>query len=228
MVRAGYAGDPAPTRTLTPADHAAHCAALLEALGVDRAHVVGHSSGCTVALQLAVDQPGRVADLVLSEPPSIPVLIDPADGPLVGASMGPVIGSAVAAAQRGDDQTAYTAFMNAVCGPAHREVVAAALGAEAVRHAERESRTFFTNEMPGVHGWSFDEQVAARITQPVLLVQGGASPPPVHRLVDRLCGLLPRATVSTIADDDHLLPLRNPDELGDLIAGFARQHPITA
>ena len=168
-----------------------------------------------------------VAGLVLLEPPSIPVLIDPANGPLVGASMGPVISGATAAAQRGDDQTAYTAFMDAVCGPAHREVVAAALGAEAVRHADRESRTFFTNEMPGVHSWSFDEQVAAWITQPVLLVQGGASPPPIHRLVDRLRGLLPHALTSTIAGDDHLLPLRSPDAVSDLIASFARRHPIT-
>jgi pimeloyl-ACP methyl ester carboxylesterase len=48
---------------------ARNCAALLEALGIDRAHVVGRSSGCTVAMQLAVGHPQLAADLVLSEPP---------------------------------------------------------------------------------------------------------------------------------------------------------------
>ena len=228
VVRAGYAGGPAPARILTPADHAAHCAALLEALGIDRAHVVGHSSGCTVAMQLAVDRPQLVADLVLSEPPLTPVLIDPADGEGVGATLGRAIGSAIAAAESGDDAAAFAAFMNAVCGRAHREVLTAVLGPSAVASAEHESRTFFANELPGVHRWSFDRQIAARITHPVLLVKGGASPPPVHRLIARLDGLLPHSAVATIDRDDHLLPLRNPDTFGELIAAFARRHPITA
>jgi pimeloyl-ACP methyl ester carboxylesterase len=220
LVRAGYGDGPAPTRTLTPADHAAHCAALIDALGLGRAHVVAHSSGAAVAMQLAVYRPELVSSLVLSEPPMVEGLIDPADGELVGAMLGPAIEGAVGAAQRGDDAAAFAAFMGAVCGPAHRDVLVSALGAAAVESAERESRTFFTNELPGVGGWSFDDHVAARITQPVLLVQGGASPPPVHRLIARLARLLPAAEVATIDGDDHLLPLRSPDALATLIASF--------
>ena len=105
-------------------------------------------------------------------------------------------------------------------------MVAAALGTDAVERAERESRAFFTGGLDGAHGWAFDEEVAARIVRPVLLVQGGATPPPVHRLVARLEGLLPDATVSTVADEDHLLPLRSPGALGELIAALARRHQV--
>jgi pimeloyl-ACP methyl ester carboxylesterase len=41
---------------------------LLDHLGVDRAHVVGHSLGGAIALELAAQHPTRVASLVLLEP----------------------------------------------------------------------------------------------------------------------------------------------------------------
>jgi pyruvate dehydrogenase E2 component (dihydrolipoamide acetyltransferase) len=43
-------------------------AAFLDGLGVARAHLVGHSLGAAVAAQLALDQPERVAGLVLVAP----------------------------------------------------------------------------------------------------------------------------------------------------------------
>ena len=52
---------------MSVADHAADAAALLDHLGIARAHVVGHSSGAAVAAQLALDEPDRVATLVLLE-----------------------------------------------------------------------------------------------------------------------------------------------------------------
>ena len=42
--------------------------AFLDELGVERAHLVGHSLGAAVAAQLALDQPERVAGLVLVAP----------------------------------------------------------------------------------------------------------------------------------------------------------------
>jgi pimeloyl-ACP methyl ester carboxylesterase len=44
-----------------------HTAALLDALDIERAHCVGYSMGGDVALQLALDRPGLVDHLVLSQ-----------------------------------------------------------------------------------------------------------------------------------------------------------------
>lgn len=64
----GWSGSSHTPPPVTISDHAADATGLLSHLGVGSAHVVGHSSGASVALQLAVDHPGFVHTLVLLEP----------------------------------------------------------------------------------------------------------------------------------------------------------------
>jgi pimeloyl-ACP methyl ester carboxylesterase len=219
VVRAGYTGTPAPAG-LTIADHARHCAALLEQLHASPAHLVGHSSGVLLALEVALQRPDLVASLTLSEPPLVLDLVAPEDRDAVAAGLGPVVGAAVAAAARGDLATAADTFLGAVCGPRYRDVLTAVLGAEGTWRAEQGCGYFFSDEIPASHAWRFSPQDAARIRRPVLLVQGGASPPVVHRLVGRLAALLPTVTVETLESADHLLPLTEPDRLAALVSAF--------
>lgn len=51
-------------REITPAALASDIIGLLDHLGIDRAHVLGHSMGAAVALELAVSHPDRVRSLV--------------------------------------------------------------------------------------------------------------------------------------------------------------------
>jgi pimeloyl-ACP methyl ester carboxylesterase len=51
-------------REITPAHTAADVVALLDHLGIDRAHVLGHSMGGAAALELAVSHPERVLSVV--------------------------------------------------------------------------------------------------------------------------------------------------------------------
>ena len=61
----GHGGSERPDAGYTVASLASDAAKLLDALGWERATVVGHSMGGFVAQQLAVDHPERVARLVL-------------------------------------------------------------------------------------------------------------------------------------------------------------------
>jgi non-heme chloroperoxidase len=61
----GHGGMGGPAQGYTPADFATDAVALLDALGVERAVVVGHSMGSQIALRLALDHPDRVHGLVL-------------------------------------------------------------------------------------------------------------------------------------------------------------------
>jgi pimeloyl-ACP methyl ester carboxylesterase len=66
--RGAGASSPAPVATTTRS-MAADAVAVLDALGVDRAHVYGVSLGGMVACWLAADAPARVAKLVLASTP---------------------------------------------------------------------------------------------------------------------------------------------------------------
>ena len=65
--RRGYAGSRPGPSSDSVEEAAADARALLEYLGIGRAHVVGHSYGGCVALQLALDAPERVYSLALVE-----------------------------------------------------------------------------------------------------------------------------------------------------------------
>src|SRR5215216_913980 len=66
--RRGYAGSSRASGPVSVARQAADCQALLRQLGVEAAHVVGHSYGGAVALQLALDTPDLTHSLALLEP----------------------------------------------------------------------------------------------------------------------------------------------------------------
>ncbi|WP_101829668.1 alpha/beta fold hydrolase, partial [Frankia canadensis] len=203
--RTGYA-DRAPAAPLSVADHAGECADLLRRLGIERARVLAHSSGCVVALQLALDHPELVGELILVEPPLIDPLLAPPDRAMAAAAIGPALGAAMGAAAQGDLRTAFDTFLTAVCGSEHRSMIESALGRAGLERAERDCGYCFTGEVPALAAWHFDPELARRIAQPVHLVAGGESPLFTHRLVDHLAAMLPDARTTVIPGENHLLP----------------------
>jgi pimeloyl-ACP methyl ester carboxylesterase len=84
--RRGFGGSSPLDGPMAVAAHASDCRALLAALDVAKAHVVGHSYGGAVALQLAVDAPDVVATIAAFEP----ALLAVPSGPRFFEDVGPI------------------------------------------------------------------------------------------------------------------------------------------
>lgn len=64
------------SRALDMAQSARDAAAVVRAMGVEKAYVFSHSGGANIGLKLAEDVPDLIAGLVVHEPPIIPLLPD--------------------------------------------------------------------------------------------------------------------------------------------------------
>ncbi len=222
--RAGY-GLNAPKRPLTLQDHASHLWALSELLDTKVLHLVGHSSGGLIGLQLASDHPDLVRSLILLEPAPCGPLQAPAFAEIGERFVGPAMGALAA----GNLEGAFDTFMRGVCGDRYREVIEQSMGKPAYEQAVRESRFFFRDEVPAAMQWGFGVAEAARIRQPVLIVEGGEGRK--HGLLSKqvtelAMKLLPHAEFAMIEGVNHLMPLQDPDAVGRIIAGFAHRHPV--
>jgi pimeloyl-ACP methyl ester carboxylesterase len=216
-IRPGYGRSPAPSEPASIAAHARRCGELLRGLGVTRAHWVGHSSSCCIGLQLALDDPGLVASLILFEPAK-------PSGKQRALAASTYVGPALAAAAQGDVTRAFDVFLRGVGGDDYREVLWARFGDDGLAEAERESAYFFADELPAVAAWSFGPAEAARVTAPALLICGAQSRPWFRENVAILAELLPDARTDALPKLDHLAPLTRPAELASTIGDFVR-HP---
>jgi pimeloyl-ACP methyl ester carboxylesterase len=219
--RIGCGGSSRATGAVSVAEEAGHCRSLLHHLGIERAHIVGHSNSGNVGLQLALDAPDIVHSLALLEPALQAV---PSQPERVKTFLAP----AVAHYRAGDRAEALETFLRGTCGPDYRAVLDRALpGAfdEAVADAE----TFFGVQLPALQQWSFSREDAKRVAQPVLAVVGGRSQQtdPIWReRQELLLAWLPHVEPFVLPDTTHLMQVQNPRGVADCLAAFFSRHPI--
>lgn len=216
--RVGYAGSSHVSAPISIAQQAAQLRALMRSSGIERAHIVGHSSGGNIAIQLALDAPEMVQSLALLEP-ALPV-------PPGAAPPRPGATSAAELFRTGDKAGAVDAFMKAVAGPTWREVLDRMLPG-AFAQAVADADTFFGQELPAVREWTFGTEQAARIHQPALLVMGGRShevSPIWQQRQDLLVAGLDNAEPFVLDGATHMLHLQNPRGLAERLAIFFAAH----
>ena len=212
--RAGYAGSSRVNGPVSIADHAAHLRALMNHLGIERAHIVGHSSSGNIALQLALDSPQVVHTLALLEPA---LLVVPSH-PLVPKSM--------EIYRAGNKSEAVDTFLQGTCGPDYRAVVEKALPG-AIDQGVSNADTFFGQELPALRQWLFGQEEAHRITHPVLVVLGEKSGPIHRQRQELLLSWLPNAKAFNLSDAGHLLHVQNPRGMAEGLAAFFARHPLS-
>jgi pimeloyl-ACP methyl ester carboxylesterase len=217
--RRGYAGSSRASGSISIAQQAADCRALLRHLGVERAHVVGHSYGGDVALQLALDTLDVVHSLALLEPAL-----------MVGASAQGYREALARGAERYREagaEVVVNEFLQARW-PGYRATLDRVLPG-AFDQAVADAETSFERELPEHLNWRFGEAETRSITQPTLSVLGGESDAlwsrfgETHRL---LLGWLPHAEGFVLPSTTHFMQMEDPRGMAEALAAFWARHPL--
>ena len=202
---------PLDARPFSIDDDAAVCARLLDHVGFDRPHVVGHSYGGLLALALARSRAVALRSIALLEPAGSG-LLEPEQAT---AGLAPLMemyrkrGSAAAAEQ----------FLDVVLGEDARSLLDRCLpGAvdEAVANADQ----FFQVELPAAARWSFGHDDARLIDQPILNVIGTETVPRFVQSAAIVQSLFPHAIRVELSGAGHLMMAQEPRALATRLAEF--------
>jgi pimeloyl-ACP methyl ester carboxylesterase len=218
--RRGQVGSSRATPPVSYAEQAADAFGLLSHLGVSRAHLVGHSTGANVALQLALDRPEVVQTLALLEPwltasPSASAFFEQAGPPMEAYGSGEkeaAMGGLLSLASGLEWETSRAAIDDYVPG--------------SVAQAIEDADTFCGVDLPALNAWEFGSEDAAAVSQPVLSVLGADS---AQLFVDGAALLrswLPNVEDLTVEGVGHLLQIQRPAPVARGIAEFLGRHPI--
>lgn len=213
--RRGFQGSSQVREGQTLADEADDALAVLDHYGVDVAHVVGHSYGGALALQIALQAPDRVHSLALFEPGvlSVPAAEGFAEGvpPIADKFQG------------GDHEGALLAFLELVGGddPMSR---LGALPPEANEQALADLATLFAGDLPALSSWEHSDEQLGSITQPALVVTGTASPEVFLQASAKVEGLLPASQPYALDGASHFLQMEQPAEAAAELTAFLGHH----
>jgi benzoate-CoA ligase family protein len=213
--RRGFLGSSPARGPVSIKDQAADARALLEYLHMSPAHVVGHSYGGSIALQLAVDAPTHVHSLILLE------------AALTTAPHWKAVREInVATTERyrqGDWEAAVDAFLG---GPAEERSIMIRNVPGSLEQAIRDMDTYFNVEVPAHDAWHFTEAEGKQITQPVLFIQASDAQVFYRECRDQIQQWMPQTEVVVLQDATHMLHIQQPTGAAALMVEFLKLHPI--
>jgi pimeloyl-ACP methyl ester carboxylesterase len=197
----------------------------LDALGLDRTHLVGASIGDVWALRLGTRHPSRVDRIILlgggplvpeiSVPPVIRLLASPIGvlhGPPLAEAKDDALATAAGWTRRQPRRRAHPRRVHRL---AHSTQPGDRLDAERARHGPRPcERAAFR---PGL---TFEDAELAAIQQPTLCVYGTADPVGTVDVWRRVVGLLPRGELRLMDGGGHVPWLDDASQVASDVRRF--------
>lgn len=217
--RRGYGRSENPEKRVTVTQEVADLQAILDHLGVQRAHFVGQSYGGIILLQMALDHPDAVQSLALLEPALPSILLHAPDFQAVGAKAGGLY-------QTGDKDGAMDVFGQAVGGADFRTRFDQTLPPGYFERWVADADTVFQSDMAALPAWNFSKEDASRITQPVLNVVGANSASYFQEIFATIQAWLPQAENYIVPDSPHCILQTQPKTIAERLTSFFSRHPL--
>ena len=196
---------------------------LLRGLDFEKAHLVGHSFGASVALLAALEQPDRIASLTLGEPSPFLSLLEQADFDLIAKQKG-VFDKAMLVAEVTSADAAVRQFLSEI------------VGADVLDQLPRDVRTIVLDNAASLrpmlsHYYESPPIGPERwndLEMPVLLISGELSPKASSIGNERLHRCIPGSRWETLASASHGLHIEDPDQFGRLLTNFLSEVGVNA
>ncbi len=205
--RRGSGGSPmAEPAPVDVARHVDDVIAVLDAMGIAHASVVGHSFGGVLALETAVHHPGRVARVVAWEPPFMPLAPR-----RIREGMARIGDDVAAAFAAGGSEAAARLFFETVSGGS---------GAwERLHPRQRESiGGAGTGALADVAMGGLTPDGLERITVPTLILTGEASERFYRPIADAVAERIGAAATRVhLPDLRHMAPITDPSAVGEAV-----------
>jgi 3-oxoadipate enol-lactonase len=213
--RRGYGGSDPATGPISVAEQADDAIGLLGVLGIERAHLVGHSYGADVAIEIALRAPEVVASVALLEPLLL-FAVSPSTAQFVldtGAAAYPKL-------EAGDVEGALDAWLTGAFGAGFRSVLERTIPG-AFDRACADAGTPFGIEVPSLQAWARGPDDVGRIPRPVLSVLGGGSAWPGFREThESLLSWISGAQSLVVPHVSHLLQIADAGAVARGVAAF--------
>lgn len=210
--RRGHGGSGLPGVAADIRGQAADVVTILDALGIDKAHVAGHSFGAYIALEMATQAADRLLSAILLEP-VLAQALGAASQQGVTRFAEESIPMVAQMYRAGEADRAVTTFCDITSGVEGAiDLIEPVLPKGARELAAVDLNTFFQVDGPAMFSWMVDPPTVKEIPTPIHWFSGADSPPWFHESRDFLQGLRPSTKAVEIADAGHYFPVLKPAE----------------
>ena len=217
--RRGWGKSAAPEAPVSISRQAADCRAVMQHLGVERAHLVGQSYGGVILLQMALDAPDAIHSLALLEPALPSVVFNSPEFGAIAAKVGSLYES-------GDKASALETFALEVGGDDFRTTFDRTLPSGHFERWVADADTLFQFDIPPHQSWNFTPEDAARITWPVLNMVGANTRGYFREIHETVRTWLPHAENFELPNATHCMLQTNPKGAAERLASFFSRHRL--
>jgi non-heme chloroperoxidase len=198
----------------TRALHSSDLVEFLKALNLEKAHLVGHSYGASIALMAALEKPELVETLVLGEPVPFPELFDEEEMPLLSEQK-KGFDLAARLAKIGDKKAAVREFLHTIVG-----IDVLGLLPEARRRVVLENAGTLVPMLQNYYDSPVSIEDLKNVKVPTLLITGELSPA-IARLSNKMIKRnLPNSEIAILKGASHGLQMENPGSFNQMVRDF--------